>query len=161
MINLTIDNQKIQVPDGTTILEAARRIGTQIPILCANLEINHTPGACRVCVVEGERSRNLVASCVYPVAEGMKVRTNTERVRRARQTVIEFLLSDHPQDCTICQKNGHCELQFVAEQIGVREIRVPRTDFTDHRIDDSSPSLIRDASKCINCLRCVTACPEG
>jgi iron-only hydrogenase group A len=160
MVNLTIDNQKIQVPDGTTVLEAARRIGMQIPTLCANLEINHTPGACRVCVVEVERSRNLVASCVYPVAEGMKVRTNSDRVRRARQTVIEFLLSDHPQDCTICQKNGHCELQSVAEQIGVREIRVPRTDFTDHRIDDSSPSLIRDASKCINCLRCVTACAE-
>jgi iron-only hydrogenase group A len=160
MVNLTIDNQTIQVPDGTTVLEAARRIGIQIPTLCANLEIYHTPGACRVCVVEMERSRNLVASCVYPVAEGMKVRTNTERVRRARQTVIEFILSDHPQDCTLCQKNGHCELQSVAEQVGVREIRVPRTDFTDRRIDESSPSLMRDASYCINCLRCVTVCAE-
>ncbi len=160
MVNLIIDHQKIEVPEGTTILEAAQKMGVQIPTLCANLEIQHTPGACRVCVVEVERSRNLVASCVHPVAEGMKVKTNSDRARRARQTVIEFLLSDHPQDCTICQKNGHCELQSVAEKMGVREIRVPRTDFTSYRIDDSSPSLIRDASKCINCLRCVTVCAE-
>jgi iron-only hydrogenase group A len=90
----------------------------------------------------------------------MKVKTNSERVRQARQTVIEFLLSDHPQDCTICQKHGQCELQKVAERVGVREIRVPRTDFTTHRIDDTSPSLIRDSSKCINCLRCVTVCTD-
>jgi iron-only hydrogenase group A len=160
MVHLMIDHQKIEVPEGTTILEAAQKMGVQIPTLCANLEIQHTPGACRVCVVEVERSRNLVASCVYPVAEGMKVKTHSDRVRRARQTVMEFLLSDHPQDCTLCQKNGHCELQSVAEKMGVREIRVPRTDFTSHRIDDSSPSLIRDASKCIHCLRCVTACAE-
>ena len=160
MVNLMIDHQKIEVPEGTTILEAAQKMGVQIPTLCANLEIQHTPGACRVCVVEVERSRNLVASCVHPVAEGMKVKTHSDRVRHARQTVMEFLLSDHPQDCTLCQKNGHCELQSVAEKMGVREIRVPRTDFTNHRIDDSSPSLIRDASKCIHCLRCVTACSE-
>jgi iron-only hydrogenase group A len=90
----------------------------------------------------------------------MKVKTNSERVRQARQTVVELLLSDHPQDCNICPKHGNCELQKVAEQVGVRDIRVPRTDFTHHRIDDSSPALIRDASKCINCLRCVTACAE-
>jgi iron-only hydrogenase group A len=160
MVTLTIDNRQVQVPEGTTILEAAHTIGVHIPTLCAMPELHRTPGACRVCVVEVERSRTLVASCVYPVANGMKVYTNTERVRRARQDVIEFLLSDHPQDCTICQKHGHCELQTVAERIGVRAIRVPRTDFTTHRIDDSSPALIRDASKCINCLRCVTVCSE-
>ncbi len=160
MVNLTIDNQKMQVPEGTTILEAAQKIGIQIPTLCAHLELKHTPGACRVCMVEVDRSRTLVASCVYPVSEGMKVKTNSERVRRSRETVIELLLSDHPQDCTICQKNGHCELQSMAEQVGVRQIRVPRTDFTTHRMDDSSPSLLRDSSKCINCLRCVTACAE-
>lgn len=160
MVKLTIDNIELEVPEGTTILEAARSAGIHIPTLCALTELNHTPGACRVCVVEVERSRNLVASCVYPVAQGMKVKTNSERVRKARKSVIEFLLSDHPQDCTICQKHGHCELQKVAELVGVREIRVPRTDFTTHRIDDSAPSLIRDASKCINCLRCVTVCAE-
>jgi iron-only hydrogenase group A len=124
MITLTIDNRKVQVPEGTTIVEAAREIGVRIPTLCALPELNHTPGSCRVCVVEVERSRTLVASCVYPVAEGMKVKTNSERVRRARRTVVELLLSDHPQDC------------------------------------DSSPSLVRDVSKCINCLRCVTVCAE-
>ena len=160
MVTLTIDNNKVQVPEGTTVLEAAKEIGVRIPTLCTMPEINHAPGACRVCVVEVERSRTLVASCVYPVAEGMKVKTNSERVRRARRGVIEFLLSDHPQDCNICQKHEHCELQAVAELVGVREIRVPRTDFTTHRIDDSSPALIRDASKCINCLRCVTVCAE-
>lgn len=160
MVKLTIDNIELEVPEGTSILEAARSVGIHIPTLCALTELNHTPGACRVFVVEVERSRNLVASCVYPVAQGMKVKTNSERVRKARKSVIEFLLSDHPQDCTICQKHGHCELQKVAKLVGVREIRVPRTDFTTHRIDDSSPSLLRDASKCINCLRCVTVCAE-
>jgi iron-only hydrogenase group A len=160
MVHLTIDNRNCEVPEGTTILEAAESIGIHIPTLCAHRELGHTPGTCRVCVVEVERSRTLIASCVYPVAEGMKVKTNSERVRQARQTVVEFLLSDHPQDCNICQKHGHCELQAVAELVGVREIRVPRTDFTTHRIDDSSPSLIRDGSKCINCLRCVTVCSE-
>jgi iron-only hydrogenase group A len=160
MVHLTIDNRKLEVPENTTILEAARSIGIHIPTLCAHTELGHTPGACRVCLVEVERSRTLVASCVYPVAEGMKVKTSSERVRQARQTVIEFLLSDHPQDCNICQKHGQCELQAVAELVGVREIRVPRTEFTTHRIDQSSPSLIRDGSKCINCLRCVTVCSE-
>ncbi len=160
MVTLTIDDQEVQVPEGTTILEAARSIGINIPTLCSMPEINHYPGACRVCVVEVDRVRNLVASCVYPVAKGMKVKTNSERVRRARKSVVEFLLSDHPQDCNICVRSGNCELQQVAEMVGVREIRVPRTDFTVHRIDDSAPALIRDASKCINCLRCVAVCAE-
>ena len=160
MVSLTIDDQKVKVPRGTTILEAARKAGIYIPSLCAMPEIHHTPGACRVCVVEVERSRTLVAACVYPVAQGMKVKTNSKRVRRGRRAVVEFLLSDHPQDCTICAKTGACELQKVAELVGVREIRVPRTDFTTHRIDDSSPALMRDTSKCINCLRCVTVCAE-
>ena len=160
MVTLTIDNQPVTVPEGTTILAAARTVNVDIPSLCVMPEIDHAPGACRVCVVEVERSKTLVASCVYPVANGMKVKTNSARVRRARQAVVEFLLSDHPQDCTICQKNGHCELQKVAEQVGVREITVARTDFTAHRIDDSSPCLVRDGSKCINCLRCVTVCEQ-
>ncbi len=160
MVSLTIDNQPVQVPPGTTILEAARQIGIYIPSLCAMPEIDHRPGACRVCVVEVERSRTLVASCVYPVAEGMKVKTNSARVRKGRRAIVEFLLSDHPQDCTICLKNGHCELQKIAQLVGVREIRVPCTDFSIQRLDDSSPALVRDASKCINCLRCVKVCAD-
>ncbi len=160
MVKLTIDNKEVEVEEGTTILEAARKANVFIPTLCACEELGHTPGACRVCVVEVDRARSLVASCVYPVAQGMKVRTNTERVRRARRAVVQFLLSDHPQDCNICQKSGSCELQAVAELVGVRDVRVDRTDFTTHRIDDSSHALVRDASKCINCLRCVTVCAE-
>ena len=160
MLALTIDNLAVEVPEGTTILEAARSVGIHIPSLCNLPEIHHSPGACRVCVVEVDRARTLVASCVYPVAKGMKVKTNSRRAREARKRVIEFLLSDHPRDCNICQKHGNCELQQVAEQVGVREITVPCTDFTVHDIDDSSEALVRDASKCINCLRCVTACAE-
>ncbi len=160
MISLTIDHQQVSVPEGTTIMEAAKRVNIDIPSLCAMPEIHHAPGACRVCVVEVERSRTLVASCVYPVGNGMKVKTNSARVRSARRTVVELLLSDHPQDCTLCQKNGQCELQKVAEQVGVREITVPRTDFSRHHIDDSSHALVRDSSKCVNCLRCVTVCEE-
>ncbi len=158
MVALTIDNMAVEVPDGTTILEAARSVGIQIPTLCALLEIAHAPGACRVCVVEIERARTLVASCVYPVARGMKVKTSSRRVREARRRVIEFLLSDHSRDCNICQKHGSCELQQVAERVGVRELTVPCTDFSGHRVDDSSDALVRDTSKCINCLRCVTVC---
>jgi len=160
MVELTIDGKKVSVEEGTTILEAARKVGINIPTLCAYKELNHFPGACRVCVVEVDRSRSLVASCVYPAANGMNVKTNSPRVRRARRAVVEFLLSDHPQDCNTCVKSGSCELQAVAELVGVREVRVDRTDFTTHRIDDSSPCLVRDASKCINCLRCVTVCAE-
>jgi NADH dehydrogenase/NADH:ubiquinone oxidoreductase subunit G len=160
MISLIIDNQRVEAPEGATILEAARLAGIHIPTLCALPEIHHTPGACRVCVVEVERSRTLVAACVYPVAKDMKVKTNSERVRKARKRVVEFLLSDHPRDCNICPKHGNCELQKVAELVGVREITVPVTDFTRHRLDDSAPSLVRDASKCINCLRCVAVCSQ-
>ncbi len=160
MITLTIDSQTVQVPAGTTILEAARKIGTHIPTLCALPELRHAPGACRVCLVEVERSRSLIASCVAPVAEGMRVLTNSERVRRQRRAVMEMLLSDHPQDCTTCRKHGHCELQAVADQVGAGDIRLARTTFPAARLDESSAALVRDPAKCINCLRCVTACAE-
>ncbi len=159
-VTVKIDNQTLSVPEGTTVLEAARQVGIRIPTLCAMPEIHHTPGACRVCVVEVERNRTLVASCVFPVADGMVVKTNTERVHRARRATVELLLSDHPADCNICQKHGNCELQQVAAIVGARDIRVPRTDFSGYRLDTSSPSLVRDASKCINCTRCVTACED-
>ena len=160
MVTLTIDNKTIHVAEGTTIMDAAKQIGINIPSLCAMDEIHHRPGACRVCVVEVLRNRNLVASCVYPVAEGMKVFTNSPRVRKARRGIVELLLSDHPQDCTVCQKNGLCELQALAKQIGIHAIRVPQTRSASLNLDTSSPALVRDPSKCINCLRCVTVCAE-
>jgi len=158
MISLTIDGLPVDVSEGTTILEAARTMGIRIPTLCADTELHHTPGACRVCLVEVEGSRTLVASCVFPVREGMKVRTNSSRVRGTRKQVVEFLLSDHPEACTTCIKGGACELQTVAAEIGVREIRVSTTDYSDRVLDESSPALVRDPAKCINCHRCITAC---
>ncbi len=160
MIKLSIDDLPVEVPNGTTVLEAARRINIHIPTLCAYQELNHFPGACRVCLVECDRSRSLVASCVFPVAEGMKIWTHTERVRKARRAVVEFLLSDHPDDCQLCQKNGACELQAIAEQVGVRKIRVNRSDLSRHQIDSSSEALRRDPAKCIYCLRCVAVCAQ-
>ena len=160
MVTLTIDGRTVEVPEGTTILEAAKTIGITIPTLCAHTELHHTPGACRVCVVEVEGGKTLVASCVYPAGSGMKVRTNSSRVRSTRKHVMEFLLSDHPQECTTCIKEGACELQTVAQEVGVREIRVPVTDFSERDIDRSSPALVRDPAKCINCGRCVTVCTD-
>jgi len=158
MVTLTIDGRSVTVPNGMTILEAARRLGIHIPTLCAYRPLDHAPGSCRVCVVEVTRSRNLVASCVHPVSEGMTVRTNTGRVREARRAVVEMLLSDHPDECTRCRKAPTCELKALSEQLGVSHIRLPRTRFDQRPIDRSSPSLVRDPAKCINCGRCVVVC---
>ncbi len=158
MVTLTIDDRTVSVPNGTTILEAARKLGIHIPTLCAYQPLNHAPGSCRVCTVEVSRSRNLVASCVHPVAEGMVVRTNSERVRQTRRAIVEMLLSDHPDECTLCRKAPTCELKAVAETLGVSQIRLPRTRFDDRAIDRSSPALVRDPAKCINCGRCVAVC---
>ncbi len=160
MVTLTIDGREVEVPEGSTILEAAREAGIRIPTLCHHAELEHRPGACRVCLVEVARSRALVASCVHPVSPGMKVRTNSARVRRARRAVVEFLLSDHPQECATCLRGGDCELQQVARTVGLRDLRVERTVFGDRAIDESSPALIRDPAKCVHCLRCVTVCAE-
>jgi iron-only hydrogenase group A len=158
-VNLTIDNLQVQVAPGTTILEAAKQVGIRIPTLCAWREIGHTPGACRVCLTEVEGQRSLVASCVFPVTEGMVVRTNTDRVRAARKMVVEMLLANHPTECNYCIRNGNCELQKVAEYAGVREVRFDYTQFPkEGMIDHSSPSIVRDTRKCINCQRCVAVC---
>ena len=161
MLNVIIDNQNVQVEPGTTILQAAKKLGIKIPTLCAYEELDHHPGACRVCVTEVEGMRSLVASCVYPVADNMVVRTNSERVRTARRMVIELLLSNHPTECNHCVRNGNCELQKVAEFAGVREVRFPYPEFPkEGMIDMSSPSIVRDSRKCINCHRCVTVCEK-
>ncbi len=161
LVNLTIDNIKVAVEPGTTILEAARKVGITIPTLCASTELGHTPGACRVCLVEVQGQRGLTASCVFPVWEGMVVRTTTEAVRNARRMVVELLLSNHPAECNYCIRNANCELQKVAEYTGVRELRfaIPTMSKED-AIDESSPSVVRDTRKCINCHRCVTVCAQ-
>lgn len=160
-VKLTIDNRQVEAPRGATILEAARSAGIKIPTLCAWPEIHHTPGACRVCMTEVEGQRSLIAACVFPVSEGMAVRTNTEKVRQARKMVVELLLANHPQECNFCVRNGSCELQKVAEFVGLKEVRFPNSEFPkEDLIDRSSPSIVRDSRKCIDCHRCVTVCEQ-
>jgi iron-only hydrogenase group A len=156
MISLTIDGQKIQVPTGTTVLEAALKANIHIPTLCYLPEVQAI-GACRVCLVEVDGNRNLQAACVFPATEGLVVHTSTERVRKARKFSVEMLMSNHPLDCLSCVRNLNCELQKVAQELGVREVRF-EGEKSKGRIDDSSPSIRRNQSKCILCRRCVTVC---
>ena len=155
---LSIDNKRVEVAEGTNILEAARGAGVHIPTLCY-LEHVQAAGACRVCLVEVEGAKTLMASCVTPVSEGMKVHTNSKRVRDARRDVVELILSDHDGDCQLCERNGDCELQAVARELGIREITYAGAKsrrFTDF----STPALVRDTGKCISCRRCVTVCSQ-
>jgi iron-only hydrogenase group A len=148
----------VEVAEGTNLLEAARRAGVHIPTLCY-LENVQAVGACRVCLVEVEGAKTLMASCVTPVSEGMKVHTNSKRVRDARRDVVELILSDHDGDCQLCERNGDCELQTVARELGIREITYAGAKsrrFTDF----STPALVRDTGKCISCRRCVTVCSQ-
>lgn len=158
LVTITIDGQKVTVPEGTTILEAARLAGVHIPTLCYLKEINEI-GACRVCLVEIEGSRKLQAACVYPVSDNMVVYTNSPRVRKARKSTVEMILSDHPQECLTCIRNGSCELQTLARDLGLREISYTGARH-NYPIDDSSPSIVRDPNKCILCRRCIAVCSE-
>ena len=158
MINLTINNISVEVPEGTTILAASKKAGIRIPTLCF-IEGLQAIGACRVCVVELEGARNLVASCSMPVAKGMKVFTNTRRVRESRRAVVELLLSEHNGDCQTCDRSEDCELRALAAELGIREVGYDG-EKTRKRIDASTPALVRDSGKCIKCRRCVSVCLE-
>ncbi|MDD4145814.1 MAG: NADH-dependent [FeFe] hydrogenase, group A6 [Clostridia bacterium] len=158
MVNITIDGQKLQVPEGITVLEAARTAGIKIPTLCYLKEINKI-GACRVCLVEVERARGLQASCVYPVAEGIVVRTNTPAIREARKAVVELILSNHPMECLTCERNTNCELQALAKQFGITDIRF-QGENTEFPKDTSSPAIVRNPDKCVLCRRCVSVCNQ-
>jgi NADP-reducing hydrogenase subunit HndD len=157
-MNVTINNHTIDVPQGSTILQAARLAGVAVPTLC-HYEGRTPLGACRVCIVEVEGARTLMAACATPASDGMKVRTNTGRVRAARRTVVELLLSEHEGDCQTCDRSEDCELKAIAHQLGIRELRYTG-EKTAVRLDRSTPALARDAGKCIKCRRCVTACNE-
>lgn len=159
MVTLTINGQTVQAPKNATILEAARSAGIYIPTLCYHPELA-PEGACRLCVVEASGARSLVASCVYPVAEGMVVKTNTPKVRAARKMVVELLLANHPKDCLSCQKSGDCELQKIAADLGLRKIRFEGGARKAHTIDGSNPCLVRDQEKCILCGRCIRICRD-
>ncbi|NLO97474.1 MAG: 4Fe-4S binding protein [Peptococcaceae bacterium] len=157
MVNLTINGKKVSALEGTTILDAAKQNGINIPNLCY-LEGIHKIGACRLCVGEVEGAKNLQPACMVAVREGMVVKTNTNKVRQARKILYELILSDHPQDCLNCQRNQNCELQAMGHRLGVKEARFSG----EHSAGglDISPSITRDMSKCILCRRCLTVCNE-
>lgn len=161
-VKITIDNKTVEVPKGTTLLKAARGIGVEIPTLCHmelhDLNIENNPGGCRICVVEVTGRRNLAPACITKCEEGMTVNTHNPRVLNARRTVMEFILSDHPKDCLICAKSGRCELQDMANRLGIREIPGQEIAEMSTYRKDTSPSIIRDLDKCIMCRRCEMMC---
>jgi len=162
MVKLTIDGKPVEVEKDTTILKAAKTVGIEIPTLCffelKDMKIENRPGGCRVCVVEVKGRRNLAPACTTAVAPGMEVSTHNIRVLNARRTVLELILSDHPAECLTCSKSGNCELQSLAQQLGVREIPFQGAQSTYRK--DTSPAIIRDVDKCIMCRRCEMMCNE-
>lgn len=158
MINLTIDGKNISVPEGTTILEAAKMVGVDIPTLCYLKDI-HEVGECRMCVVEVEGRRGFATSCIQKCEEGMVVKTNTPDVREARSVVLDLILSNHHKDCLTCPRSGNCELQSLAQKYNVQNIEYTG-EIKDYNIDEVSPSIVRDLNKCILCRRCVAACSK-
>lgn len=159
MIHLTIDGEPIEVKEGTTILEAAKLLNVHIPTLCHH-EDQAVKAVCRICVVEVEGQRLLPAACSTPVTEGMVVKTASPKVIKARKNIMELILARHPQDCLVCSKNGSCELQKVAKDLNMNRPNRYEIQVRDARFDNSSPSIVRDMSKCILCNRCVEACSK-
>jgi formate dehydrogenase alpha subunit len=157
-INFTIDGKNIQGEEGSTLLQVANLEGIHIPILCDHPALP-SEGACRICLVEVEGQRVLQPACTYPISDGIKVHTNTDRVRAARKFNIELLISDHPLDCMTCEAAGDCILQDLAYEYDVSE---DRYDGTRHQftVDDPNPFILVDRNKCVLCRRCVRACAE-
>ena len=159
-IQLKIDNKELEVPKGTTILDAAKRNGIHIPTLCHmklhDMNIENKPGGCRVCVVDVKGRRNLAPACVTEAENGMEIDTHSMRVINARRTLTELIISDHPFECLTCAKSGNCELQQLAHDMGIREIHFEGDKSTYRK--DTSPAIIRDPDKCIMCRRCEMMC---
>ena len=156
LVTLIIDGIEVKVPKGTTILEAARKFGIDIPTLCFLKEINEV-GECRMCIVEVEGRRGFAVSCIQKVEEGMIVHTNTPNVLEARKVVLDLILSNHKIDCLKCVRSGNCELQDVSKKLNVQNIEY-EGEIKEYEIDELSPSIVRDPNKCILCGRCVSAC---
>lgn len=157
-VTLTIDGNQVTVDENLTVLEAAAEIGIEIPALCYLKDLNQI-GACRICLVDIEGERNFQPSCIYPVREGLRVRTNSPEVIRARKGILELLLSNHPFDCPTCARNLNCELQTLSKKLNVRFLPFAG-ERSSYPIDDLSPSVVREPSKCIRCRRCVAVCNE-
>lgn len=163
MVKLTINGHEIEVPEGTTILKAAKQLNIDIPTLCHmhlhKIDVTNESSSCRICCVEEEGWDKMLTACSTRVKNGMKIRTDSLKVIRTRRMMLELLLSDHPKDCLVCIKNGNCELQTLAAEAGIRKIRVDG-ETRKCSVDESSFSLIRDMNKCILCKRCETMCNE-
>ncbi len=161
MINLIINNTKVEAEEDATILEAAATIDIKIPTLCHLtidcIDVEHRTGSCRICVVEVEGRRNLAPACCTPVAEGMVVKTNSIRAINGRRTMLDLLLSDHPKECLTCEKNGQCQLQDLASEFDLHHLLYTGEQST-YDIDLANKSIVRDLNKCIMCRRCETAC---
>ena len=158
MVNLKINGQAVSVPAGYTVLEAAREVGIDIPTLCYLKDVSKT-GSCRMCVVEIVGARALQAACVYPVSEGIEVLTHSPSVRKARKSTLELLLSNHDRKCLTCTRNQKCELQALADELGVDGIRY-EGEVIHYEVDDLSPSIVRDNNKCVLCRRCINVCKD-
>ncbi|MDR3344643.1 MAG: [FeFe] hydrogenase, group A [Oscillospiraceae bacterium] len=156
-INLKINNLAVSAPKGSTILEAARLIGIEIPTLCYLKEINEI-GACRICMVEVKGARSLVTACVFPASEGMEVFTNTEKVRKSRKLTLELILSTHDRRCLSCVRSGNCELQKLCKEFGVDDEQHFEGENPRYEFDDSAAHMVRDNNRCILCRRCIAAC---
>jgi formate dehydrogenase major subunit len=159
VVTLTIDGERVTVPEGTSVMAAAMSMGTKIPKLCATDSLEAF-GSCRLCLVEIEGRRGTPASCTTPAEDGMVVHTQNARLAKLRKSVMELYISDHPLDCLTCPANGDCELQDMAGAVGLREVRygAKGANHLDAPTDDSNPYFTFDASKCIVCSRCVRAC---
>ena len=156
IVNLTIDGVKVKAKKGTTILAAAKKAGIDIPTLCFLKDINEM-GDCRMCIVEVEGRRGFATSCIQTVEEGMVVHTHTPNVLEARHVILDLIISNHAKDCLTCTRSGNCELQTLATKFNILKVEYPG-EMTKHKVDDLSPSIVRDFNKCILCRRCVAAC---
>jgi len=161
MINCVINDKSLQVNENTTILEAAKEIGVEIPTLChmklSNFNYDNSPSSCRICMVEVLGRPKLCTACTEEITEGMVIRTDTQRAVDARRINLELLLSNHPKDCLVCPKNLNCELQALAEKMGIMEIEY-KGERMQHKVDSSSSSIFRNPNKCVMCRRCETMC---
>lgn len=158
MVTLKIDGRTVQAEPNATVLEACMAQGIKIPTLCNLKDINNI-GACRMCLVEDAKTGKLQASCVLPVSEGLEIKTSTPKVLEARRAVLELILSDHDRSCLTCKRNQSCELQSLANEMGIENIEFPGERIVK-TIDELSPSIVRDNNKCILCRRCVAACAK-
>ncbi|MDE2335353.1 MAG: (2Fe-2S)-binding protein, partial [Rhodospirillales bacterium] len=161
MVTLSIDGQRVTVPEGTSLMRAAMEAGIKVPKLCAS-DMLDSFGSCRMCLVEIDGRAGTPSSCTTPVAEGLVVHTQSPNLARLRRGVMELYISDHPLDCLTCSANGNCELQDTAGEVGLREVRYGYggANHLDARVDASNPYFQFDPAKCIVCSRCVRACEE-